>query len=434
MATGSATVGKRSGLSLALLSGIGVMGIVAHSFVFAATDNTDPTCGSWSPNGNSWSSSNVTFTLSNSTDTGGSGIDVEGGSCTATYNGDNCQVTIRDHAGNTRTCTSPTAKIDNVDPSCGSWNPATTGWGKTSINFTLSNSTDGQSGIQTAGGTCTVNADGSNCQVTIEDKAGNTRVCTSPTGRIDSTPPACDTWSLKSPPSTTFTQWNGQYDEGSIPWTKDQKSIFVTGTDTGGSGMSATSYWCSETSQNVSVAFCTATISDKAGNTRVCGGPNESPRVRQDDSAPPKPSVTCSLIDTTKPGEYTCQINVAPTGPSPTSVYYKVGAAASWNFNGRYWFLSQNGSFVAQDTHTLTFPLNVTPGTQVSVYVKFEETAGDSFSDAYTFTASSSAPVNPPVSSNPNPTVEGTQTFSYVDDTGDWYACGAALTWPVLSE
>jgi hypothetical protein len=187
--------------------------------------------------------------------------------------------------------------------------------------------------------------------------------------------------------------------------------------------MSATQYWCSETNQSVSIAFCTATISDKVGNTRVCGGPNESPRVRQDSSAPPKPSVSCSLIDTTKPGEYTCQINAIPTGPSPTSVFYKVGATTSWNFNGRYWFLSQNGSFVAQDTHTLTFPLNVTPGTQISVYVKFEETGGDSFSDAYTFTASSSAPVNPPVSTNPNPTVEGTQTFSYVDDSGDWYAC-----------
>lgn len=78
--------------------------------------------------------------------------------------------------------------------------------------------------------------------------------------------------------------------------------------------------------------------------------------------------------------------------------------------------------------------MNVTPGTEVTVYVKFEETGGESFSDGYTFTASSAAPTNPPVSTNPNPKVEGSQTFSYVDDTGDWYNCGKSLSWPALSE
>lgn len=70
----------------------------------------------------------------------------------------------------------------------------------------------------------------------------------------------------------------------------------------------------------------------------------------------------------------------------------------------------------------------------MNVYVKFEETGGESTSDVYTFTASSGAPTSPPVSTNPNPTVEGTQTFSYVDDTGDWYLCGALLSWPSLPE
>ncbi len=104
-------------------------------------------------------------------------------------------------------------------------------------------------------------------------------------------------------------------------------------------------------------------------------------------------------------------------------IYYRVGTTASWNYNGRYWFLSQNGSFVPQDTQTLEFPLNVTPGTSVTVYVKFEETGGDSYSDGYVLNAASATPTTPPVSTNPNPVTVGSQTFSYVDDTGDWYTC-----------
>lgn len=212
----------------------------------------------------------MTFTLSNSTDTGGSGIDDAGGSCTVNTNGARCTVTISDKAGNTTSCQSPAARIDTTPPTCGSWNPATQTWTRTSVNFTLSNSTDSQSGIQTAGGNCSVNQDGGNCQITIRDRAGNTRVCASPNARIDTTPPACDAWFIKSPPSTSFIQWNGQYDEGSIPWTKDEKTIYVTGTDTGGSGMSATQYNCPQTSDGVSIAFCTATISDRVGNTANC--------------------------------------------------------------------------------------------------------------------------------------------------------------------
>lgn len=271
MASSSAPFIKRKGLKFALLVGVSILGLGVQSFAYAAPDNTDPTCGTWSPSGSTWRSGNVTFTLSNSTDTGGSGIDVEGGSCTVTSNGNSCNVTIRDNAGNTTVCTSPNARIDTVDPSCGTWNPPSAGWGKSSVTFTLSNSTDGQSGIQVAGGSCNVTGNGSSCQVTIEDKVGNTRVCNSPVGRIDNTAPTCDAWNIRTPPSLTYTQWNGQYDEGSIPWSKDHKSIYVTGQDTGGSGMSASQFWCTQTNQDVSIAFCTATISDVAGNETVCG-------------------------------------------------------------------------------------------------------------------------------------------------------------------
>lgn len=193
-----------------------IFALLATGTVFAApppSDDIDPTCGDWSPSGTAWSSGNVTFTLSDSTDAGGSGIDVDGGSCTVTVNGGRCSVTIRDKAGNTTSCQSPSARIDTTDPTCGTWNPATQGWGKTAITFTLSNSTDSQSGIDVAGGSCTVTQDGQNCQVTIRDRAGNTRSCSSPNGRIDNTPPLCVAWYIKSPPSTNFTEWNGAYDE-----------------------------------------------------------------------------------------------------------------------------------------------------------------------------------------------------------------------------
>jgi hypothetical protein len=61
-------------------------------------DTVAPSCGTWSGSG-------PTFTLSGSTDAA-SGINVSGGSCTATP-GNSCNVIISDIAGNTKSCVSP---------------------------------------------------------------------------------------------------------------------------------------------------------------------------------------------------------------------------------------------------------------------------------------------------------------------------------------
>lgn len=74
----------------------------------------------------------------------------------------------------TATFTSPAAKIDKNAPTCGTWS-------STGPTFTLTNSTDSESGINTAGGSCTVTSPATTCTVTISDKVGRETICTSPT-------------------------------------------------------------------------------------------------------------------------------------------------------------------------------------------------------------------------------------------------------------
>ena len=148
---------------------------------------------------------------------------------------------------------------DTTAPVCGTWSPTSSPW-KTSGTqaFTLSGSTDtGGSGISTAGGSCTTGStNGATCTVTISDVAGNTRVCTSPVNRVDATAPECGTWSPTS-----------------SPWKNSGASTFTLSgsTDTGGSGISTAGGSCTTGSTNG--ATCTVTISDVAGNTRVCTSP-----------------------------------------------------------------------------------------------------------------------------------------------------------------
>lgn len=83
-----------------------------------SSDKTAPNCGSWSPTVSPWKNSGTqTFTLSGSTDSG-TGIWVGSGTCTTGNNhGSTCNVIIKDHAANTRTCTSPINRIDAITPS-----------------------------------------------------------------------------------------------------------------------------------------------------------------------------------------------------------------------------------------------------------------------------------------------------------------------------
>lgn len=72
-------------------------------------DMSDPICGTWSYVPNSWTQTtwNVEVTLTWSYDTI-SQINVSWGSCTITWNNQNCNITISDNAWNTGLCTSDT--------------------------------------------------------------------------------------------------------------------------------------------------------------------------------------------------------------------------------------------------------------------------------------------------------------------------------------
>ncbi|MFA6520173.1 MAG: hypothetical protein WCT44_01045 [Candidatus Paceibacterota bacterium] len=180
--------------------------------------------------------------------------------------------------------TSPPNKVDTLLPVCGTWS----GTGPT---YTLSGSTDpvasgtsGQSGINTAGGSCTAPSGGGTCTVTISDVAGNTKPCTSPTY----TPPALSVTtsaganvtisptsrSVTSGSTTTFTitptsgysfSVGGTCPQGT-PLTGNSSTTYTTGVITGDCSVSVTA---TQASYDLSVS--------KTGNAAASGTVTSSP-------------------------------------------------------------------------------------------------------------------------------------------------------------
>ena len=106
--------------------------------------------------------------------------DVYTGDCVAPpQNGSNCAVNFG-QATDYYTAYGPNNKFDAIAPVCGTWDSTS------APTYTLSGSYDapasgvsGSSGINVAGGTCTVTS-GDTCNVPISDNADNTRSCVSP--------------------------------------------------------------------------------------------------------------------------------------------------------------------------------------------------------------------------------------------------------------
>ena len=90
-----------------------------------------------------------------------------------------------DAYGNTGTATATVTTIDKTPPVCGVRTPSD-GVFTGTLHFTLTGSTDGESGIATGGGSCTVSTVGTNCTLTISDNVGNTTICTSPSASCGS--------------------------------------------------------------------------------------------------------------------------------------------------------------------------------------------------------------------------------------------------------
>jgi hypothetical protein len=194
------------------------VGNIAYTTGSYKYHTADFTCGEWSPDASGWKNTNTEqhFALSGSTTTGGSGMDVDSGECdTGPNNGDTCKITISDNAGNEMECVSPANRVDKTQPTCGAWSPDAAPWKQSGDQeFTLSNSLDDESGIKTAGGSCTTGtAAGDTCTVTIEDYVGNTRSCTSPANRLDAIAPetltvsgSSSSWSNTTPSPTITVQ------------------------------------------------------------------------------------------------------------------------------------------------------------------------------------------------------------------------------------
>ncbi len=129
-----------------------------------------------------WTNQSITVTAT-CTDGTGSGCTSHTQSHTFNANGSKT-FTFKDNRGNSGTCTAEIDKIDKTPPTCGSWSPSSPSWIKGTQTFTLSGSTDNSQSMRNAGGNCSVATNGEDCNYQIEDQAGNTETCASPTAQI----------------------------------------------------------------------------------------------------------------------------------------------------------------------------------------------------------------------------------------------------------
>jgi len=180
-------------------------------------DKTDPTLGfdpqSPAANGNGWNNTNVSFGFTASDAL--SGVDTtnpaasplvltsEGSAVTGT-------VTVTDKAGNSKTFTSPTVKIDKTKPSAsGSPSPVanSNGWNNSDVTVSFTGS-DSLSGIDTCVSPVVLSTEGANQSAsgTCTDEAGNISDPANVTGiNIDKTAP---TASGSRAPAANAHGWN----------------------------------------------------------------------------------------------------------------------------------------------------------------------------------------------------------------------------------
>ncbi len=166
-------------------------------------------------------------------------------------------VTLTDVAGNTATFTSPAAKIDKTAPTLtfGTATPAANaaGWNNSNVSFPLT-ATDGLSGVGSTSvpSPLSLDVEGSavNGSVTVIDVAGNSATFTSPSVKIDKTPPT--TQGTASPPPNA------------AGWNKSDVTVSFTGTDglSGIAGCSPSVILNTEGANQSKSGTCT----DNAGN------------------------------------------------------------------------------------------------------------------------------------------------------------------------
>ena len=213
-------------------------------------DKTAPSCGTVSGGSTTWTKNDRTVSIACDESTG-SGC--EKTSYSKTYNSGTTKtdtITIEDKVGNSRTC-SINAYVDKTSPSCGTVTGGSTSWTKNDRTVSVACSDTGGSGCEKNSFSKTYNSGTTQTDtITIKDSVGNSRTC-SVNAYVDKTKPSCGTVSGDS-----------------TNWTKNNRTVSVACSDTGGSGCEKTSY--SKTYNSGTTKTDTITIEDKAGNSRTC--------------------------------------------------------------------------------------------------------------------------------------------------------------------
>ncbi len=215
-------------------------------------DKTPPTCETTS-SASDWTNTSVTVTGTCS-DTGGSGCNSNTSTVTNIIdyetNSSYSPGTVRDIAGNEKTCDSIEVKIDQTEPTC-SISANTANWTNSDVILSISG-TDSASGLGNnpyviagvTGESTGVPSNGT-YSGSVTDKAGNTKTCSYSINNIDKAAPSCGTLSYGSDSTSGV-------------------NVTVRCSDTGGSNCSRTTFSTTATSTGSIV------ISDIAGNTASC--------------------------------------------------------------------------------------------------------------------------------------------------------------------
>ena len=217
-------------------------------------DKTKPTCES-SGGSEEWKNTSITL-KGTCKDTGGSGCtgNVTKNFTTNTNKTNQSPGTVKDNAGNIRTCpANQTVKIDKNPPTCQS-SGGSTSWKNTTITLKGTCSDTGGSGCRgnvskpfTSDTNLTNQSPG-----TVYDRAGNSTVCpANQTVRVDKTAPSCTSGG------------------GSSNWTN--KNVTITGVCSDGSGSgcagnASKTYTSNTNTSNASPGI----VKDNAGNIKTC--------------------------------------------------------------------------------------------------------------------------------------------------------------------
>ncbi len=212
-------------------------------------DRYAPSCGAVSRSPSSWTSGNVFAALS-CYDTGGSGCQQSSYGSTFYSNGAK-YVTIRDYAGNSRTCGISVSNIDKTMPVC-SRTLIPSFWTNTDVTAVASCS-DTPSGCQQSVQSRLVSSN-QTVPFNIRDRANNTTSCNVNVWNIDKQRPTCTTSFL-----TTI---------NSLGWSKEAVVAQAKCSDTGNSNCkSGQNLTTTITKHNSNHTF---SVSDNANNTNTC--------------------------------------------------------------------------------------------------------------------------------------------------------------------